>query len=187
LKCRKFPRCKKTGGGEEREKQIRRRSRFVQLGIAGQAIVRGDELPFAGDFHPDVGQAIAIVVGFSVERAAFVIGRDHHRRVFVDVNLDVRQFSEIHVQGPGGIADEADPAVGAAVFQSDDVVFREKRGQSDALPLLIGVHPHFNSRVRMLPTSDFSCARFGTARNPSRQRTTIENIRARIGFREIRL
>ena len=45
---------------------------FVQLGIAGKAIVRGDELPFAGDFHPDVGQAIAIVVGFSVKHAAFV-------------------------------------------------------------------------------------------------------------------
>ena len=45
------------------------------LGIAGQAIVRGDELPFAGDFHPDVGQAIAIVVGFTVKHAAFVCVR----------------------------------------------------------------------------------------------------------------
>ena len=103
--------------------------------------MRGDELPFAGDFHPDVGQAIAIVVGFSVKHAAFVIGRDHHRRVFVDVNLDVGEFSEIHAQRPGGIADEADLAVGAAVFQSDDVVVRKERGHSDALPLLIGVHP----------------------------------------------
>ena len=67
----------------------RRLGRFVRLGIAGEAIVRGDELPFAGDFHPDVGQAIAIVVGFTVEHAAFVIGRDHHRGVFVDVNLNV--------------------------------------------------------------------------------------------------
>ena len=41
---------------------------FVQLGIAGKAIVRGDELPFAGDFHPDVGEAIAIVVGFLAAR-----------------------------------------------------------------------------------------------------------------------
>ena len=37
--------------------------------------MRGDELPFAGDFHPDVGQAIAIVVGFAVQHGAFVVPR----------------------------------------------------------------------------------------------------------------
>src|SRR5882724_3668207 len=34
----------------------------------------------------------------------------------------------------------------------------------------------------MLCTSGFSCARFGTAKDPSRQRIRIESIRARIYF-----
>ena len=57
------------------------------------------------------------------------------------VNLDVRQVGDIHAQRSGVIADEADLAVRAAVFQSDDVVLSQQRRNGGDLPLLIRIHP----------------------------------------------
>src|SRR5437868_8891591 len=95
----------------------------VPLLLSRHAVVRGDELPSAGDIHPDIGEAVAIFVRLAFGGAFLVVAASDYGNVAVHADFDVAYFGHIYVHvGVADVRDVSSLAVNTAIFDGHDHV-----------------------------------------------------------------
>src|SRR5438876_8894929 len=95
----------------------------LPLVLGGHAVVRGDELPGAGDIHPDISKAVAVFVGLALGGAFLVVAASDHGNVAVHADFDVAYFGHVYVHvSVADVRDVSSLAVNTAIFDGDDHV-----------------------------------------------------------------
>src|SRR5438270_13580720 len=85
--------------------------------LDGHAVMRRYHLPLPAHLHPDIGQAIVILVRLALGFPFFVIGAGHNGRVAMHPNLEVRKFRHLYLgRCVCTVADVARLAVDIPVF-----------------------------------------------------------------------
>ena len=88
--------------------------------------MRGDQPPLAGFLHPDVCEAVVIVVGFLAVDALLVIDASDDRCVAVHANSHLGNLNAFYVgRGAGAVGKVTGLAIGAAVFKGNDEIVIE--------------------------------------------------------------
>src|SRR5947209_2534461 len=100
----------------------------LPLVLGGHAVVRGDELPSAGDVHPDIGEAVAVFIGLALGGAFLVVAASDHGNVAVHADFDVAYFGHIYVHvGVADVRNVSSLAVNAAIFDGHDHILVQQR------------------------------------------------------------
>src|SRR5690349_9123014 len=94
--------------------------RFVKrLGLERHAVMRRHHLPLARGFHPNIGQAIMVLIALAVGFALFVIAAGDDRDIAVEPDLQIGKFGNLHVDlGVRGVTDVSGLAVDIAILNS---------------------------------------------------------------------
>ena len=110
------------------------------LSLRRDRVVRGDQTPLARFLHPDVCEAVVIVVGFLAVDAFFVVDTGDDGCVAVHTNSHLRNLNAFYVgRGASAVREIAGLAVGAAVFKGDDEIVIENGSEDFDLVASIAV------------------------------------------------
>ena len=97
-------------------------------------------MPLARFLHPDISEAVVIVVGFLAVDAFLVIDAGNDGCVTVHPNSHLRDLYDLYMRGgTGAVCEIAGLAVGAAIFESDDEVVIENRCEDLDFLVLVAV------------------------------------------------
>ena len=93
----------------------------------GNAVVRGDDLPRRAGLHPNISQAIVILVPLAIRLPAFMIGAGHDGDIPMDAYLKIGQFSNLDMHRTiGAVHDVARLAERVAILNRDHEILRQQ-------------------------------------------------------------
>ena len=102
--------------------------------------MRGHESPLSGFFHPNVSEAVVVVVGSLAVDALLVVNAGHNGRFAVHPNLHLGDLGNFDVRGSArAVAEISGLAIGAPVFESDDEVLVQDSRKYLYLPMLVAI------------------------------------------------
>jgi len=102
--------------------------------------VRRNQSPLASFLHPDIGEAVVIVVPLLAVHALFVVDAGYYRRVAVHPNLHLGDLCQLHVRrGTRAVAQISGFALGTAILESDDKVFIQDSCEDFHLAKLVAI------------------------------------------------